>query len=139
MYARTALLYAASVWAPASRSYLNKLQVTQNKFLRVTLNVTRDTRIEDLHKLAKIESIDDIMSRMLKTAYNHDHDNPLIKEIGNYKIQNLQFKICCRLPKHLIPINTYSRTKISQLNKHYMKPNIAGSTWPDILTYIHTN
>jgi len=60
--------------------------VTQNKFLGVALNVSRDTRIEDLHKLAETESIDDIISRMLKTAYNHDHDNPLIKEIGNYKI-----------------------------------------------------
>jgi len=89
------------------RSYLDKLQVTQNKFLRVVLNVSHDTRIEDLHKLAETESIDDIISRMLKTAYNHDHDNPLIKEIGNYKIQDLPFKICCRLPKHFIPINTY--------------------------------
>jgi len=79
----------------------------QNKFLRVALNVTRDTRIEDLHNLAEIESIDDVISRMIQTVYNHDHENPLIKEIGNYKIQNLPFKIRCRLPKHFISINTY--------------------------------
>jgi len=62
-----ALLYAAPVWAPASRSYLNKLQVTQNKFLRVILNVPRDTQIKELHNLAEIKSIDEVISRMLNS------------------------------------------------------------------------
>jgi len=105
--ARSALLYAASIWALAPRLYLDKLQITQNKFLRTALNVSRGTRIEDLQKLAEIESIDKIMSRMLTRTYNHNHDNPLIKEIGNYKIHDLPFKIR-RLPKHFSSINTYS-------------------------------
>jgi len=107
MCARSALLYAAPVWAPASQTYLNNLQVIQNKFLRVILNVPYDTRIKDLHTLAELESIDEIISRMLDSAYNHDHDNPLVKEIGNYNILDLPFKIRCRLPKHFIPINSY--------------------------------
>jgi len=68
MCARSTLLYAAPVWAAAPRSHLDKLQRTQNKFLRLALNVPLATNIEDLHKLADIESIDDIMSRMLSTT-----------------------------------------------------------------------
>jgi len=44
--------------AGAPRTYLDKLQRTQNKFLRIALNAPRDTKIEDLHKTAKIKSID---------------------------------------------------------------------------------
>jgi len=99
----SALLYAAPVWAAAPRSHLDKLQRVQNKFLRIVLNALRDTRIEDLQKLNR-----SIKSRMLAETYNHNHDNPLIREIGNYKIQDLPFRIRCRLSKHFLPINTYS-------------------------------
>jgi len=108
MCARATLLYAAPVWAAAPRTHLQKLQVVQNKFLRTVLNVAKNTRIEDLHTIADIESIDEVMSRMITNAYIHNHDNPLIRETGNYKIQDLPFKIRCRLPKHFVPINTYS-------------------------------
>jgi len=79
----------------------------QNKFLRIILSAPCDTRIEDLHKMADIESIDEIMSRMLSGTFNQEHDNPLIRDMGNYNIQNLPFRIRCRLPKHFMPINTY--------------------------------
>jgi len=108
MCARPALLYAAPVWAAAPRTYLDKLQIVQNKFLCIALNVPYGTRIIDLHTKAEIESIDDIIARMLSGTYNHEHDNPLIRETGNYKICELPFKIRCRLPKHFLPINTYS-------------------------------
>jgi len=87
---------------------LDKLQRIQNKFLCISLIVPRDTRIEELHKSAKIESIDEIMSRMLSATYNHNHDNPLIRDTGNYKIHDLPFRIHCRLRKHFLSINTYS-------------------------------
>jgi len=108
MRARTVLLYAVPVWAGTPRTYLDKLQRMQNKFLRITLNAPRNTKIEDLHKMAKIESIDEIMARMLSGTFNYNHDNPLIREIGNYEIHDLPFRIRCRLPKHFLSINTYS-------------------------------
>jgi len=39
--------------------------------------------------MAEIESIDEIMSWMLSGTFNYNHNNPLILEIGNYKIQDL--------------------------------------------------
>jgi len=106
MCARSTLLYAAPMWAAAARLHLNKLQRMQNKFLRIILNAPYDTCIEELHKSAEIESIDEIMSLMISIAYNQDHDNPLIYDTSNYKIYDL-FRIRCRLPKHFTPINTY--------------------------------
>jgi len=108
MCTRSTLLYAAPVWAAGPRTLLNKIQRIQNKFLRIILNVPKGTTIVELHKTAEIESVDEFMTRMLASAYNHDHDNPLIRETGNYKIHELPFRIRCRLPKHFLPINTYS-------------------------------
>jgi len=108
MCARTVLLYAAPVWAGAPRVHLDTLQRMQNKFLRIALNAPRDTKIKELHKTAEIDSIDETIAQMLSGAFNYKHDNPLIREIGNYKIQDLPFRIRCRLPKHFLPINTYS-------------------------------
>jgi len=101
-------MYAAPVWAGASRVHLDQLQRIQNKFLRIVLNAPRDTKIKELHKMAEIKSTDEFIARMLSGTFNHKHDNPLIREIGNYKIQDLPFRIRCRLPKHFLPINTYS-------------------------------
>jgi len=108
MCARSVLLYAAPVWAGAPRTYMNKLQVMQNKFLRISLNVPKDTKITELHKMANMESIDEVISKMLSGTFNHEHINPLISKTGQYDIQNLPFRIRCRLPKHFQPINTFS-------------------------------
>jgi len=105
--ARPALLYAATVWAAAPRTHLNRLQITQNKFLRIIFNASRYTPVEELHKSAEIETIDEVIARMISNVYNHDHDNPVIRNTGNYNIHDLPFRIRCRLPKHFIPINTY--------------------------------
>jgi len=91
---RSVLLYAAPVWAGAPRTYLDKLQRTQNKFLRVALNASRDARIVDLYKMAEIESIDEIMARMLSGTFYYNHDNPLIREIGNYEILGWKISFC---------------------------------------------
>jgi len=108
MCTRSILMYAAPVWAAGSRTHLNKIQRIQNKFLRIILNAPPETTITELHQTAEIESIDKIITRMLTSAYNHDHDNPLIRETGNYNVHELPFRIRCRLPKHFHPINTYS-------------------------------
>jgi len=68
MCARSTLLNAP-MWAAAPRTHLDKLlQRVQNKFLRIALNASCNTRIEGIHKMAEIELIDEIMSRMLPGA-----------------------------------------------------------------------
>jgi len=58
IYARPTLLFVALIWAAAARSHLDRLQRFKNKFLRIILNAPYDTRTEDLHKEAELESID---------------------------------------------------------------------------------
>jgi len=43
-----------------------------------------------------------------KIGDNYNHDNPLIREIGNYNIQDLPLQIRCRLSKHFLSINIVS-------------------------------
>jgi len=107
MCTRSTLLYAAPVWAAAPQTQLNNVQRIQNKFLRIILNAPRDKSTKEIHQMAEIESSDEFISRMLTKTYNTNHDNPLIRNIGNYNISELPFQIRCRLPKHFAPINTY--------------------------------
>lgn len=94
MCARLASLYAAPVWAAAAE------QVTQNKFLRIILNADPDTWIEALHREAEIQYIDKMIASLLANVYMYDHDDPLIREVDNYSLADVSFKIRCRLPKH---------------------------------------
>jgi len=84
-----ALLYAAPVWTVAPRTYLNRLQIIQNKFLCTIFNAQIDTRIADLHREAELESVDQIIAKMLSNTYKLDHDNPLIRNTGNYNIEEI--------------------------------------------------
>lgn len=49
--------YAAPVWRGCAKTHLQKLQVVQNKFLRMILNSPPRTRTTELHRLANIETI----------------------------------------------------------------------------------
>lgn len=97
---RSILLYAAPVWAAVALSHLRRLQCVQNKFLRIIYNKHRTVEI---HNLANIEYIDSIIARLLANAYDFNHENPLVCNIGNYDISLIPFKIRCRLPKHFSP------------------------------------
>jgi len=44
---------------------LDRLQREKNKFLRIILNVSLDTRIDEIYNLAEIESIDEVVLRMI--------------------------------------------------------------------------
>jgi len=79
----------------------------ENKYLRIILNTGLDTHIIDLHREANIESVDQVIAKLLAKAYKHDHDNSLIRNTSNYNIEEVHFKIRCRLPKHFQPIMTY--------------------------------
>jgi len=57
------LLYAAPVWTMAPRTYLNRLQIIQNKFLRKIFNAQIDTRIADLHQETELESVDQVIAQ----------------------------------------------------------------------------
>lgn len=54
---RPIMTYASPLLPSIAKSHLNKMQICQNKILRMILNKPSDTRINDLHELANIESV----------------------------------------------------------------------------------
>lgn len=84
-YVRPVLTYAAPVLAGAAKSNVKKLQVCQNKYLRIIMNRPRHTRITELHELLRIETIPEFLNR-LTTKFEEKceiSENPLIAELNS--------------------------------------------------------
>lgn len=80
---RTGLLYACPVWSLTSDSNLKKIQIIQNKFLRIIGNYRRFTQIETMHRELKIEPIKDYMKTIVKNYFErvNSHRNKLVRNI----------------------------------------------------------
>jgi len=61
---RPIFTYGCPAFESMAKTHLQKLQVLQNKFLRIVLNKTRYERITDLHSEAKIPSIEDYVGKL---------------------------------------------------------------------------
>jgi hypothetical protein len=66
---RPIFTYGCPAFESMAKTHLRKLQVLQNKFLRIVLNKTIYDRITDLHAEAKIPLIEDYV-RKLQTNFN---------------------------------------------------------------------
>lgn len=51
------LLYACPVWGSCAQCHINKLQLVQNKCLKIILNLPYDHSTTDVHNRAKVSSI----------------------------------------------------------------------------------
>ncbi|KAB0790269.1 hypothetical protein PPYR_15393, partial [Photinus pyralis] len=93
---RPIITYAAPVWCNASNPTLQKLQIFQNKCLRLIANADRYTRIEYLHERTGIETIKEYINRIsqhfYKTQLKH---NPLTNTITMLRAHNT-----VKEPKH---------------------------------------
>jgi Reverse transcriptase (RNA-dependent DNA polymerase)/Endonuclease-reverse transcriptase len=83
-YIRPILTYACPCFAHAAKTHLNKIQIVQNKCLRMALNARYRTRIKTLHKRAKIPLISDFITKLTKSFFENsaNSDNQLIKGLG---------------------------------------------------------
>jgi len=61
---RPIFTYGCPAFGTMEKTHLQKLQVLQNKFLRIVLNKTRYDRITDLHMEAKIPTIVDYVKKL---------------------------------------------------------------------------
>ena len=89
---RTAMLYACPVWSLISQTNVNKLQVVQNKFLRIIGDYRRFSLISQIHKDLNIDYVKDSILRQSVNYFDRikTHPNILVKNII-YDI-NLKYK-----------------------------------------------
>lgn len=89
---RPILLYGAPMLLNLSKVQLNKLQILQNKCLRLILNKNIYTRITELHERAEIEYVNVYIARIAEKFYEKTstHENPLIKAITSRRSNNTE-------------------------------------------------
>lgn len=91
---RPILTYAAPVWSKTSRNHYKKLQIVQNKCLRIIGNYPRYTKITQMHKDLQIHTIEEFILKLTTNFFSQCsiNNNELINSIGNYTLDNLNSK-----------------------------------------------
>ena len=86
------LLYASPVWSSTANYNNRKLQIIQNKCLRIINNYEYFTKIRTMHDNLNIKYIKDIIFSISEKFLNRCQNcpNPLISNIGNYNRNTLR-------------------------------------------------
>lgn len=102
-YIRPIFTFAGTVIFNSAKTRLKKLQVMQNKCLRMALNKPYYTRVTELHELAKIPTVEEFFRKNADKFYENvkHNDNPLISALGDYADEPLPFRLKHKLPRPL--------------------------------------
>ena len=104
---RPILTYATPVWSNTSSTNYLHLQTLQSKCLRVIGNYPKRTPIHFLHSSLNIEPLYEFIHRLSEKILHQcsTHHNPLVRQIGDYTIVDLQHrykKYIHKRTKHLL-------------------------------------
>lgn len=98
-YIRPVLLYGAPIFSTTCNTNINKLQVLQNKILRIIQNKTNRTKITLLHNTAGMPLIEDVIHNNTYKFYMYTiNKNELTSQINLYNKNTAPFKIKYKLP-----------------------------------------
>jgi hypothetical protein len=97
-YIRPIITYAIPVFSNCANCHMQRLQVLQNKCLRMALNAPYRTRISTLHRKTKIPMIKSFATKLTENFYKNTAKsfNPLVSRLGVYLPSALP-------PKHRLP------------------------------------
>lgn len=106
-YIRPIFMYAAPIFNTTSSTNIKKLQIIQNKILRLILNAKYNTKISDLHKkaneISNIPYIIDLINNTTEKFFNIQiNKNALTKTIPLFTNENAPFKIKSKQPHYNI-------------------------------------
>lgn len=104
MCIRPILSYSSAVFAQASSAQINRLQVIQNRFLRMATGAPWFMRNIDLHSDLQLESIRGYFKETSKRFFEiaSGHPNPLIASAANYNPDQLYNNFKGRRPKQVL-------------------------------------
>ncbi|KAG5685089.1 hypothetical protein PVAND_014290 [Polypedilum vanderplanki] len=102
VYVRPILTYACQIFNNCAKTHLKKIQVFQNKILRLCYNTNWDDFIsnETLHSRAELPLIRDFVDKLVNRFYNicQTHDNVLISSLAIYNNNLFTTRFKYRLP-----------------------------------------
>lgn len=89
---RSPMLYACPIWSLACQSNIKKLQIVQNKFLRIIGNFTRFTPVFQIHEDLNKDRIDVIIYKISESFFRkiEKYSNPLVNQISYDR--NIRYK-----------------------------------------------
>lgn len=98
---RPIITYASVIFYNCPKTHFRRLQVLQNKCLRMILSAPFDSRISDLHEKLMIPTIEQFVSKISKNFYekSRTHENNLISPLGIYSRESLPFRVIHNLPR----------------------------------------
>ena len=97
------MLYAVPIWGNTCKSNINKLQVIQNKVLRMVAGVEWRTTNVSIRESLKITELLPVIIELTKKFYEEGkNDIELLKYVGKYTKETAPFKIKYKLPHQLI-------------------------------------
>lgn len=104
MLIRPILTYASPAWSGAAPTNLRKLQVFENKCLRLATNSNRYVRLNDLYNTAKIQKLTEYIQDLSQKFYSGltHAENPLLTNITRHRQTHGHLKH--KLPYQHLPI-----------------------------------
>ena len=83
---RNMLLCGCEAWSILAHCHKNRVQILQNKCLKIIFDAPRYTRITELHNVAEIPYIADLLDDHVQKMCNtiSVHENPLVKSLGHF-------------------------------------------------------
>lgn len=100
-YIRPILTYAGTIIINCPKTNFQRLQVMENKCLRMALNLPYGSKNSLLHEQAKIPTIKEFVDKNSNKFYEkvEAHDNLLLNSLGSYVNNPLPFRLRHKLPR----------------------------------------
>ncbi|KAK9753730.1 hypothetical protein QE152_g1801 [Popillia japonica] len=95
-----------AIWSNSKERHINRLQVQQNKCLRIILGADIRTTVAELHQAAGIPQVADYIRQAAEVFYERTviNDNPLISGITNTRmVQEKHRMLYQHLPLYSTP------------------------------------
>jgi hypothetical protein len=102
-YIRPIFTYACPVFSNCPKTHFSRLQIMQNKCLRMVLSAPFYTRTHDLHHETNVPTIREFVDKITENFYRKAkyHSNKLISNLGKYTTEPLPFRVKHRMPRAL--------------------------------------
>jgi hypothetical protein len=99
---RPVLTYACPVWNSAAQTHHNRAQRIQNRAFKIIYDTHPRQNLSRLHIQVREDTLLEHCMELTRKFYKSidRHDNPLIRDLGRYTIDELPFRYRHRMPKH---------------------------------------
>ncbi|GFT48726.1 putative RNA-directed DNA polymerase from transposon X-element [Trichonephila clavipes] len=103
---RPIITYASPVWGAAAATLMKKIQVIQNKILRLMTNAPWYVRNDVIHYDLHMESISSFITKLARNVFRsiENHDNPIIRAQTLFTYPHPKLKFAYATAKWQIPL-----------------------------------